>query len=153
MSQPPLGPALHGAVDLSALRNRPAPGAPPAAGAGAAGTHAANAFVVDVTEATFEADVLVQSQTVPVVIDFWAQWCGPCRMIAPILENLAQRYAGRLKIVKLEVDTAPALAARHGAQSIPLLVVFDDGKEVERVIGAHPEPHLDAVVQRALRMH
>ncbi len=110
--------------------------------------HADLPWLVDADGATFDAAIAGPGV---VLVDFWAPWCGPCRTIAPILENLAARYAGRLKVVKLEVDTAPALAARHGAQSIPLLVLFDAGREIQRVVGAHPEPHLDAVVQAALR--
>ena len=85
-----------------------------------------------------------------VLVDFWAPWCGPCRSIAPILEHLAERYAGRLKVVKLNVDGAPTIARQYRAQSIPLLVAMRDGAEIDRVVGAHPEHHLDALVRRHL---
>ena len=106
--------------------------------------------ITDITTAEFPQAVLQRSHEVPVVVDFWAEWCGPCRMISPILGNLASAYAGRLKVVKVDVDRWPRLGARHRAQSIPLLVLFRDGAEVDRVIGAHPEHHLDAVIQAAL---
>jgi thioredoxin 2 len=88
----------------------------------------------------------------PVLVDFWAAWCGPCRMITPIVERLGRELAGRLKVVELDVDAAPEIAARHGAQSIPLLVLFRDGVPVDRLVGAVPErrlrewlePHLTA---------
>jgi thioredoxin 2 len=82
--------------------------------------------------------------SVPVVVDFWAPWCGPCRMISPALERLAARYAGRMKLVKVNVDENPDVAARYGAMSIPLLVLIDHGREVDRQVGAAPESRLAA---------
>jgi thioredoxin 2 len=89
--------------------------------------------------------------SVPVVVDLWAPWCGPCRMIAPVLDELVQRHAGRLKVVKVNVDEEPALAARFGARSIPLLVVLRDGREVDRVVGALPRPALESRLAPHLR--
>ncbi len=80
---------------------------------------------------------------VPVVADFWAPWCGPCRMVSPALEDLARRRAGAVKVVKLNVDEAPDLAARYRAMSIPLLVVIRDGEEVDRIVGALPPAELE----------
>jgi thioredoxin 2 len=85
-----------------------------------------------------------------VLIDLWAPWCGPCRMVAPILERLASSHAGALKVVKINVDHSPAAAQRFGAQSIPTLVLLKDGQIVERIVGAQPEPVLDAAVRSAL---
>jgi thioredoxin len=79
-----------------------------------------------------------------VIVDFWADWCAPCRMIAPVLQDLAQRHAGHLKVVKVDVDADPALGARFGAQSIPLLVVMRDRREIDRIVGALPRPALEA---------
>lgn len=89
---------------------------------------------------------------VPVVVDLWAPWCGPCRQIAPVLERLAERHAGRLKVVRVNIDENPGLAQRYRAMSIPLLLVMRDGREVDRIVGAMPEralegrlaPHLTA---------
>ncbi len=96
--------------------------------------------MVDADAQTFEAEV---NATVPVVIDFWAAWCGPCRMISPVLEDLAGRHAGHLKVVKVDVDANPTLASRFAAQSIPLLVVFRNGHEVDRIVGALPRAALE----------
>ena len=98
-------------------------------------------WVVDADESTFEAET---TASVPVVVDFWAAWCAPCRMIAPVLQDLAGRHAGDLKVVKVDVDANPGLAARFGAQSIPLLVVLREGREVERIVGALPAPALES---------
>jgi thioredoxin 2 len=96
--------------------------------------------VVDADAQTFAAEL---NASVPVVVDFWAAWCGPCRMISPVLEDLAGRHAGQLKVVKVDVDANPTLAARFGAQSIPLLVVIHDGREVDRIVGALPRAALE----------
>jgi thioredoxin 2 len=98
------------------------------------------AWVVEADSESFEAET---TASLPVVVDFWAAWCGPCRMISPVLQDLAGRHAGRLKIVKVDVDANPGLAARFDARSIPLLVVMRDGREVDRVVGALPRGALE----------
>ncbi len=95
---------------------------------------------MDADTDTFTAET---AASVPVVVDFWAAWCGPCRMISPVLEDLAKRHVGHLKVVKVDVDANPGFATRFGAQSIPLLVVIQDGKEVDRVVGALPRAALE----------
>lgn len=97
-------------------------------------------WIVDADTATFAAET---TASVPVVADFWAAWCGPCRMISPVLQDLAERHAGHLKVVKVDVDSNPQLATRFGAQSIPLLVVIRDGREVDRIVGALPRAALE----------
>jgi thioredoxin 2 len=89
---------------------------------------------------------------VPVVIDFWAPWCGPCRVVTPSLERLARAHAGRIKVVKLNVDSAPEIAGRYRVQGIPLLVLTQDGKEVDRLVGASPERTIEAWLRRHLEL-
>jgi thioredoxin 2 len=98
-------------------------------------------WLVEADSASFEDEA---TSSVPIVVDLWAPWCGPCRMIAPVLEELAARHAGRLKVVKVNVDEEPALGARFDARSIPLLVVLRDGREVDRIVGALPRAALEA---------
>ena len=98
-------------------------------------------WLVEADTATFDAEA---TASVPVVVDLWAPWCGPCRMIAPVLEDLAARHAGHVKVVKVNVDEEPRLAARFDARSIPLLVILRGGAEVDRVVGALPRPALEA---------
>jgi thioredoxin 2 len=101
---------------------------------------------VSVTDATFAEEV--ERSPVPVLLDLWAPWCGPCRMIAPVLESLASEWAGRVLIAKLNVDENPATASRFNARSIPLLVVIKDGREVDRIIGVQPREEIERRLQR-----
>ena len=100
---------------------------------------------VKVTTGTFEAEVV--KSAIPVVADFWAEWCGPCRMIAPVLKELAKDYKDKLKVVKINVDEEPDLAARYGIQSIPSLLFFKGGQIVKQQIGAVPRPILEKIVK------
>ena len=108
---------------------------------------AALPWVVNVGDGELAA-ALATSQLV--LIDLWAPWCGPCRMVAPVLERLAARYAGRIKVVKVNVDDSPMAAARFDARSIPTLVLLKDGTSVGRVVGAQPEPVLAREIDRVL---
>jgi thioredoxin 1 len=93
-----------------------------------------------VTDASFEADVLKSSE--PVVVDFWAEWCGPCRMIAPALEEIAKEMEGKIRIVKLNVDENPNVPGKLGIRSIPTLILFKDGKAASQKVGAAPKGEL-----------
>jgi thioredoxin 2 len=104
-------------------------------------------WLVDADEGTFAEETRAP---VPVVVDFWAPWCAPCRMIAPVLEELAERHAGRLKVVRVNVDEAPSLAQAHRAMSIPTLEVLRGGEEVDRIVGALPPPQLEERIGRHL---
>ena len=98
--------------------------------------------IVHITDGSFEADVLKAGQ--PVLIDFWAEWCGPCKMIAPILEATAEEYKDRLKIAKLNVDENPQTAMRYGVRSIPTLLLFKDGDVAGQKVGALSKSQLQA---------
>ncbi len=103
----------------------------------------ASEAVVTLTEANFEAEI--SSSTVPVIVDFWAEWCGPCRMLGPILDDLAKEQAGKVKIGKVNVDESPNLSAQFSVRSIPMLVFFKGGKAVESVVGVQSK---DALTKR-----
>lgn len=92
---------------------------------------------VELTDSSFETEVL--KSTIPVLIDFWAIWCGPCRMVSPIVEELAGEYTGKLKVGKVDVDSNTATAMQYGIRSIPTLLLFKDGQVVEQIVGAVPK--------------
>jgi len=106
------------------------------------------AWVVSADESTFEVEARAQPT---VVIDLWAPWCGPCRHVSPILDELAHQYAGRLKVIKVNVDDNQGLARRFDASSIPTMVVLRDGTVVDRIVGAMPKPQLEAQIARSLK--
>lgn len=101
-----------------------------------------------VTASEFDQQVLASD--VPVLVDFWAEWCGPCKAIGPSIEQLATEYDGRAKVFKLDVDNDGELASKYGVMSIPALVVFKGGKEVDRMVGAAPKAQIAALIDRAL---
>jgi thioredoxin 2 len=104
-------------------------------------------WVVEATETSFDSEL---QSSVPVLVDFWAPWCGPCRAVSPLVERLAQEHAGKLKVVKLNVDDAPALSQRYGIRGIPLLTLFNDGAEVDRLTGAAPYAMLESWLERGV---
>lgn len=104
--------------------------------------------LVELTEGNFEQEV-VRSAT-PVLVDLWAAWCGPCRLIAPVVEELAGTYTGRLKVGKLNVDDHPAIAAQHRVMNIPTLILFKGGQEVDRMVGVQPKEELVRRLERVL---
>ena len=140
------GAALRGAVDLSALRNRPAP-----APAGGTVPVSGQSLVMDVTDETFP-QVLELSRTVPVVIDLWAEWCGPCKQLSPILERVVIELGGRLVLAKVDVDANPQLSQAFRAQSIPMVVALVAGQPVPLFTGAVPEQQVREVFAQLLQL-
>lgn len=99
-----------------------------------------------VTDSSFQVDVL--NSDVPVLVDFWAPWCGPCRMVAPVVEEIAQQYGEQLKVVKLNTDENPLTASKYGIRSIPTLMIFKDGEKVDMVVGAVPKSTLATTLDK-----
>ncbi len=104
--------------------------------------------VIEFTDNTFEEDVLKSSE--PVLIDFWAVWCGPCRMVAPVMEELAGDYAGKVKVGKLDVDNNQQSAMNYGVRSIPTILLFKNGQVVDSVVGAVPKQNLANMIEKHL---
>lgn len=104
-------------------------------------------WLVSAGDADFDAAVTAPGV---VLVDLWAPWCGPCRIVAPVLESLSKRYAGRIKVVKVNVDNSPATSARFDARSIPTLLIMRNGSVVDRIVGAQPEPALARSIDAAL---
>jgi len=176
MSDPRLGQSIftRGAVDLGALRPPPPPPPAPTGGAGGAGRSGAagggaeapagpapagpprspgGVAVIDVTEATFQSEVLERSLTTPVVIDFWAEWCGPCKQLSPVLERLAVADGGSWVLAKVDVDANPRLAQMFRVQGIPMVFAVAGGQPIDAFTGVVPEAQLrqwiDAVLAAA----
>lgn len=103
---------------------------------------------VTVSDATFQKEVLASKQ--PVLVDCWAPWCGPCRMVGPVVDELARDYQGRFKVVKLNVDESPSTSQRYGIQSIPTLLLIRDGREANRLVGSLPKAQIEQAMQALL---
>ena len=108
---------------------------------------------MDVTTETFERDVIQRSHELPVVVDFWAAWCGPCRMLGPAIESEVAKRADKVELVKIDVDAEQTLAARYGIQSIPTVAVFRDGEPVTGFVGAHPAVAIGRFLDEAIEQH
>jgi thioredoxin 1 len=101
-----------------------------------------------VTDASFQDDVL--NDNLPVLVDFWAPWCGPCRMLGPVVDEIAQQYEGRVKVVKLNTDENPNVASQYGIRSIPMLILFKDGQKVDSLVGAVPKGTVANMLEKYL---
>src|SRR5215216_2775594 len=100
-------------------------------------------MTTNVTESSFEQDVIEESKETPVLVDFWAEWCGPCHAVAPVLDRIVDEQNGELKLVKVNIDEEPAVAARYGVQSIPTMILFKQGEPAAAAIGAQPKSSLE----------
>ena len=108
----------------------------------------ASELIKHITDQSFESDVLQSSQ--PVLVDYWAEWCGPCRMIAPALDEISGAMGDKVKIVKLNVDESPKTASKYGVMSIPTMILFKDGKPVATKVGAAPKNQLQSWIEQSI---
>ena len=104
---------------------------------------------IELTDDTFDKEVL-QENGVPVLVDFWAPWCGPCRIISPIVEDLAAQHAGKLKVAKMNVDDNPKTPSTYGIRGIPTLILFKEGQVADQIVGAVPKAQIEEVIQKVL---
>lgn len=104
--------------------------------------------VTEVSDATFESEIL--QSAMPTLVDFWAPWCGPCRVVGPVVEELAVQYSGRIKVAKMNVDNNPVTPGKYGIRGIPTLILFKDGEAVDQIVGAVPKGQIEALLQKAL---
>lgn len=107
----------------------------------------ASANVKHTTDANFEKDVLGNGK--PAIVDFWATWCAPCRAIAPLIDEVADQYAGKVDVFKVDIDSNPETPARFGVRGIPTVILFKDGQVVDQVVGAVPKSQIEALIQKA----
>ena len=108
----------------------------------------AGQFVSEVTDANFEQDVLKSAE--PVLVDFWAAWCGPCRALAPVVDEIATQYSGKLKVMKMDVDKNSNMPSRFGIRGIPALLIFKDGKVAEQIVGFVPKDTIEKSISKVL---
>jgi putative thioredoxin len=151
--QSPRDFSMYGAVDLGARQaaaQRRQQVAQTAAGSGAPDGGPASAFVFDVTEETFNNDVALRSRSTPVIVDLWAEWCGPCKQLSPVLEKLANEAGGAWVLAKIDVDANPRLAQAFQAQSIPMVVAIVGGQMVDAFLGAMPEAQVKQWIAQVL---
>ena len=104
--------------------------------------------VIEVSDSSFESDVMASGS--PVLVDFWAPWCGPCKAIGPVVEELAEAYAGKIKFAKCNVDNNPATPTKYGIQAIPTLIIFNGGEVVEKITGMAPKAKLEEALNKVL---
>ena len=104
--------------------------------------------MLEVTDGTFEAEIL--KSDIPALVDFWAPWCGPCKMVGPIIEQLSTEFAGQVKIAKLNVDQAPMTPTRYGIRGIPTVILFKGGQEVDKIVGAVPKNKFVDLIKKHL---
>ncbi|MCW3815570.1 tetratricopeptide repeat protein [Micromonospora sp. DR5-3] len=155
MSDPRITSSIftRGAVDLSALRSAAPNAAPAKSGppAGAPGGAVGGVSVIDVTEATFQSEVLERSLTTPVIVDFWAEWCEPCKQLSPVLERLAVEGAGAWLLAKVDVDANPRIAQMFRVQGIPMVYAIVGGQPIDAFSGVVPEAQLRQWIQAVLK--
>jgi putative thioredoxin len=115
---------------------------------GATNAQASGDLIKDTTTATFQADVIAESRKQPVLVDFWAPWCGPCKQLTPVIEGAVKKAAGAVKLVKMNIDDHPSIAGQLGIQSIPAVIAFVDGQPVDGFMGAQPESKIDEFIAK-----